>query len=418
MATTNTLSVMDGFFKEIYGDELVNTCSSTTICADMFKFSQKDRMGETYNVPVLLTNEHGVTAVSSTGGVVALKASVAGTMKNAQVAGSQRILRSALDYATINRSATSKSAFGDAVGAIVKNMVQSLQKERELEIIYGGSGLGKTSTGEATTSVTETVTMTAATWATGIWAGSEGKKINFYDGAAVVSSGADAIFTIVSIDIVAQKIVVSGSSTGCTALHSALITTGVALDIFGDGYYGVESLGLDKLISTQTGTVLGIASGTYANWRGSTYTITATLDLAEFLGAMALAAGRGLESDAVALMSLTRWNELQSELAAKRTYDVSFNKTKTTAGGEALEIFSANGMVACHPHRLIKANDTFIVPKNNVKRVGATDITFKTPGEDAGRIFFHLPDYNAVELRAMYDLGLIIETPAQCVKMS
>jgi hypothetical protein len=68
-------------------------------------------------------------------------------------------------------------------------------------------------------------------------------------------------------------------------------------------------------------------------------------------------------------------------------------------------------------HAMVKEGEGFIFPKKRLKRVGAADLSFKTPGR-ADEIFLHLPDKNAYELRIYGNQALFCEAPAKCVKLT
>jgi hypothetical protein len=117
---------------------------------------------------VVLQKEQGFTYAPSSGansGVQTLNAAVAGYIGQAQVEGFAIYLRSRLSYdAAAKASKAGKKAFAQAYGAVLKNMKESHQYRLECSLLYGRDGLGTVSGNS-----TGTLTITAATWATGIW---------------------------------------------------------------------------------------------------------------------------------------------------------------------------------------------------------------------------------------------------------
>ena len=75
-------------------------------------------------------------------------------------------------------------------------------------------------------------------------------------------------------------------------------------------------------------------------------------------------------------------------------------------------------MIEIEPHPICKAGDIFIIPKKQFIRVGATDVTFHTPGMDSTEIFLQLPSNAGYEVRAYADQALLCMAPAKCTKMS
>src|SRR5690606_36099391 len=130
------------------------------------------------------------------------------------------------------------------------------------------TGLGVADSSVNTDTTHTVITMTAASWAPGIWAGSENAVIQVYKSAdnALVSSGADSYFTINSVSYANKTLTVSGTTTGIDALDTALASTATGY-IHWKGAKGKEPVGLDKIISN-SGELFGIDAAVYALWTG------------------------------------------------------------------------------------------------------------------------------------------------------
>src|SRR5581483_4286645 len=138
-------------------------------------------------------------------------------------------------------------------------------------------GIGVTSSSANASSTSTVVTLTAASWATGIWAGMENCPLNFFkqSDSSLVSSGTDAVFTISSIDVDNRKLTLTGSAAGIAALDTAILAG--ACDIFfdtarTDATTFNEMVGINKII-TNTGTLFNISASTYNLWKGNTYDV-------------------------------------------------------------------------------------------------------------------------------------------------
>ena len=90
---------------------------------------------------------------------------------------------------------------------------------------------------------------------------------------------------------------------------------------------------------------------------------------------------------------------------------------KAENGSEGIVYHSVNGSIEIVAHPFVKEGESFLLPDpaKNVILCGASDVTFKRPGQ-AENIFRELVDNAGVELRSFSDLGLMIKLPAQCVK--
>jgi hypothetical protein len=311
-----------------------------------------------------------------------------------------------ISYGAVTRSA-GKNAFGRAVDLTVDDLRKSMRKRVELGLLYGGVGLGTTSAGTADSSTQETLTITDATWAAGIWAGLTGVGLNFYDsGGTLVSTGADAIFTLASVSMANKTITVTGTSTGCTALHTARVGS----NAFFQGAKTVEMTGLQTILSN-TGNLFNINAATYEQWQGNTYSaLSAQLTFEKLQDAAALAVSRGCEEEMVALVSVKTYAKMNSELAGARLLDSSYSTSKGENGVEALEFYGANGKIKVVAHPYMKESLAFLMSLDHIHRIGSTEPTFQpVPGTE---MVFHQSGTAGVEVRVYTDQAVISDAPA------
>jgi hypothetical protein len=425
--TVTTVSQLDGLFKEVYADRLENLIPDNARLISMVNFSERDREGNKYNQPVVLTCEHGVTYASAGDGAFYLMSPVAMTTQNAELNGSQLALRASIDYETASKAAGSKKAFIKSTELIIQNMLESITMRLELSAIYGGigtgNGLGQTEDAyDLSDDDTLYLQLTDASWAVGIWAGSENAYVNFYNGTSIIgtagSNGAlgTADFKITEIDITNKRIQVSGDSTVLSTLSTTAQTSGTNLDIYWKDAYNKEMTGLNDIV-TNTGTLFNINATNYHLWRGNTYAVSGTLTMATFLKAMGLPVSRGLNEPAQSFCNPDVWAVLNSELAGNRRYDGSYKVDKGTNGFKAITFYAPNGDIEIIGHPCIKTADMFVFPKKRFKRIGASDITFTNPGTGY-KFFRELTDQAGFELRVYTHQALFCETPAKCLKLT
>lgn len=191
-------------------------------------------LGNLYHQPVVLTQEQGFTYAGPSAGAFALNTPVAAVLKDAQVQGAQLLLRSQIDYESLARAANSKGSFGEASKLLVKNMVDAISKRLELMFLYGRSagGIGTLSAGGAAQT---TFTISAATWAPGLWAGLEGAKIQVLTttgslpslSVGVNRSGSGGTgATIASVDFSTRIVTCAAALSGTTASGDIVIFYG------------------------------------------------------------------------------------------------------------------------------------------------------------------------------------------------
>lgn len=415
MAQYNTAATLSGLFKEAYGDSVENLIPESGKVVKMIPFVQRDKeTGNYYHQPVVVAGEQGVTYALVSDGAFSLNDSVAMTMADAQVDGNDLLLRSSLSYSAAAKASNSKKAFVKATELLVENMLESVTKRVEIAAIHGQSGIGVADSSVNTNATTTVVQLTTASWATGIWAGMENATLNFYNGSSLISSGADAVFTVSTVDVDNKKITVTGTATGITALDSALGSGD--LDIFFRGAYGKEMAGLRKII-TNTGSLFNINAGTYNLWKGNSVTLTGQLTFGKLLKAISKCVQRGLNQKAVVLVNPETWAGLNSDLAALRRFDGSYSASKGEMGVESIKYMGQNGEIEVISHNIVKEGEAFVFPPKKVKRIGSQDISFKTPGRE-DEIFLQLPSNAGYEMRVYTSQAIFIDAPAQCAYIS
>ncbi len=417
MAQFDTPSTLSGLFKEVYGDEVMTLVPEAAKIIKIVPFVPRDKeIGNKYHQPVILSHEQGFTYAAYNAGAFALNNSIALAMQDAQVSSSQILLRTAISYDAAARASTSKKAFVKATELIVENMVESMSKRVEIACLYGGAGLATLASSVNTDATHTVLQVTTASWATGIWAGSEGAQLDLYD--LTVQKTANAALVITAVDIANRKLTVSGHATDITAIDSDLAGSGAGVSkLFWYGAYGNEMSGLDTII-TNAGTLFNISAATYALWAGNSYSAASgALTMGKLLSAVALAVQRGLNEDVTVLLNPNTWTNVMSDIAALRRLDGSYSKKKLENGSEGIEFYSVNGKLEIQSHNIVKEGEAFVFPQKKCMRIGAQEMSFKTPGREE-EIFLQLPNNAGYELRNYTDQAIFLETPARAVKIT
>lgn len=426
MATNTDVSQLNGMFKEVYASNVENLIPDVAILQKAIPFNDKEKIGDSYNQPVKLTASQGVTYAAADAGAFALNTPIALTTKNAVVKGSQMLLRDRMSYdAAAKSSHGSTKSFVESTRYLVDSMMETMAKRLEISMLYGGGNIGVAASSSNVSATSTTITFSAAEWSVGIWSGLENTQLNFYlDDTTLVSSGADSIFTVSSMDVDARTVTVTGTATGITALDAAIAAyagSPVAEEEVGAYFYGSfgnEMAGLNKII-TNTGTLFGIDASAYNLWKGNTHTASGTLSLSDIYAGVSKAVGRGLNEDCTVFCSPDTWKDLSSDLAAMRTLDSSYSSSNQKNGQESITYYGQNGKIDIVSHNCVKGGDAFVVPLKRVKRIGASDIRFRPFGGSADeRFFLELSDNAGYELRTYSDQAIFLECPAKAVKIT
>lgn len=396
-SANNFSDTLNANFKEIYADKIENLIPEGVKLLNKISFSSRDRqLGNLYHQPVILGHEHGVTFAGPTDDAFNLEAPVAGLIRDAQVRGSQMVLRSVLGYAAASRaSGGGQKAFENSTKFLVANMLRSLAKKLEITMMYGQQGYATVASTAA-----NVITVTTAEWAPGIWAGSVNMPIEIRDTTGATSRGTA---TVTSVDMDARTITVD-------SLPAGVVATDV---IWHKGMFGNDFAGVHKIL-TNTGEIFGINAGTFDLFKGNELTISPSgaLSFAVLQDAVARAVEKGLDSNVMVLVNPRSWSDLLTEQAALRQYDSSYHTSMAENGAQEITFYAQNGKVEITPSIYVKEGYAYVLCLEEWLRIGSTDITFRRPGQ--GEEFFReLENSAGYELRAYTDQALFCYAPGK-----
>ena len=390
------ITTANGLFKKVYGD-LENVIPVGKKVAELIPFLAKAKTGESYNVAVILGLEHGVTYEASDAGAFQLNDAIAGSVKQASIKGNQIVLRSAMSYESVFRSQGSEQAFQETTKYVIQNMMDSLYKKLEVELMYGQDGIGVIDAAPAPTATSFKIL--DAEFAPGIWSGSRGMKLDVYNGVTLVGTA-----QVQRVDLTTKIVTLQGVGiAGIAAGHK----------IFPANAFGKQMLGMKKIMQN-TGLMFGIDAAQYELWEGTTFALPTTdvLSFAVVQQAITKGVEKGLDKDVVLLCNPGHWDDLLTEQAATRMYDSSYSSNQAENGAKSIKFHSQNGMVEIVPYIHVKEGHAMIICKDDWRRIGSTDVTFKRPGQP-DKYFLELQSHAGVELRAYSDQAILCNKPGR-----
>ena len=263
-----------------------------------------------------------MTYEGSDAGAFELNNAIAGSVKQASIKGNQIVLRSAMSYESIFRSQGTEQAFQETTKYVIQNMMDSLFKKLEVELMYGQDGIGVLDSSPAPTATSFKIT--DAEFASGIWAGSRGMKIDLYNGVTLVGTG-----TVQRVDLTTKIVTLQGVGVvGAAAGHK----------IYPFNAYGKQMLGMKKIMEN-TGVMFGIDAAQYELWEGTQYALPGAGDVLSFAvvqQAITKGVEKGLDKDCVVLCNPGHWDDLLTEQAATRMYDSSYSSNKAENGAKSI----------------------------------------------------------------------------------
>lgn len=291
-----------------------------------------------------------------------------------------------------------KAAFVKATKYLVANMLRSMSRRIEVQLMYGKRGIATVSSRSG-----QVLTLTDKSWAPGIWAGSEGMQLDVYQSDN--STLRTANLTVSSVCFDARTVTIQAGACAVAACDI----------IYYKGAQGNEFDGLENIIRN-TGTIFNISASSYQLWKGNLLCNSGTdrdLDFNLVAKAVTRLVEKGLTDQELYLMvNPLQWDVLLSEQIAKRMFDSSYKTATYEEGSETIKFHSQNGTIKIIPSIFVKAGDAFLFSPDDLLRVGSSDITFKQPGFE-GEFFRLLNDANGYELRAYTDQALFTHAPGR-----
>ena len=391
MSTMNDMSTLNGFYKEVYGDNLNDLQPEQIKLAKLIKFvPPAKRTGLQYHQPVTLAAEHGVSYGGTEGEAFDYEPAISGATKDAVVKGAEMILRGRLSVGALSRSnVTDAASFGRASKHVIKNLLNSSFKKYENQCWYGGTGLATVASVAA-----NVITITTAEWAPGIWVAGKGMRLSIYNGATLRGN-----CKITKVNITDRKITVDAMPAGVAGSDT----------IFEFGAKGKEFIGVHKMLTTTSGEIFGIETSDYSLWCGNQYACgSATLTFKKISKGVALSVAKGLEGKLSLFVNPSTWADLLDAQTSVRTFHEG-GMSEYENGAESIKFYSQNGLIEIISCTYVKEGYAYGLDLSSFSRVGSSDITFKIPGLVEEQYMKHLENSNAVEFRTYSDSAIFAD---------
>ena len=425
--TAETTQVAAGLLKQAYSDDIAKVVPASSILQEEISFvPDSQREGAQFNCPVLLSLPSGFTYGA---GYATYQPIIPSNVQYAFLTGSNINLRDGIANDLISRAMSDKNSFMTASKYVMMALQKSMRKELELNLLYGSAGYGQVAGYVNNSSTSSTLYFTFASWAPAIWSGLENSTVQFYNAGTQVNSST-GLFTITAVTIAQSlpnwggSITVTGASGDITALQTAInqvwasgnTALGTAVDVYMNTSFGNQMLGV-KGILTATGTLFGLNTASYSVWQPNTFDCSnAPLSIGKVLDAGALAVARGAEDETLdVLVNPNTYANIIVEASSARRYDSSYKKDTLANGARYIEYFGPNGKMRVIAHPFVKQGEGFILPLEDCKRIGSTDITFDLPGFAGPALYLPSPTNTGVEVRVFTSQAVFFEKPSHGV---
>lgn len=422
LAGENTALSLAALWQEVYAKEVKYPIPDGAMLVKELPFKGVETTtGGKFVQPVILTRENGFTyQAGDSDEAFALRNASPHVSKKAELIGSNLVGRGRLSYEAAARASKGKAAFVEATELLVENLTESAAFRMELMFLYGQSGIG--TVGNDTAPSATTVRLTADSWAPSIFAGLEGASLTVISADLATVRGTASLSSVDMDEDSATYRTLTFPAASLTSPAATDLVFFAGAVVAGGTYH--ECVGLDKIITTSSGSLMNIPV-TYPLWRGNTFAVGGPLTITKILNGSKRGVNKGLKGEARLLISPKSWFDLVNPTmdpaasSGARKIDHSYSPKKVEYGTESIKIFGPQGRnieVVAHPY--VKEGEAFLVPMKSLRRVGAQDIDFKTPGMKEEDMFIHLQDNAGYEFRCYANQAIFCDTPAHCVKFT
>lgn len=410
----------NALYKQTYADNIEDLVPESDYFGKEFDFIAAEKQpGNFYNQPVTATREMGATFAND-GSLFQLNKPLARAELNAQILGSECVVRTAVSYGALSRALKGDTNTRAGMRAFVnmsKDSQEALVKGasyfRECQMLYGGGPSAATNLGVVRTVASAagnvlTVTLDPADWATAVWAGSENGEFDFFTAGGVKrnTSGttSDTVFKLTGVAAATYSLTFASHASNVAAVA-------VGDQIFFSGSRSTSMLGIVGAALT-TGSLWGINTSTYGLWKPQTVDVGGQATFETIMRGTGAVADLGFKGKLNVHVSPATWQDINADQAAM-TNHADKRGGEVTLGSEEITFFGQTGAVSIKPNIYIKRGLAVGLPEGECVRVGSTDITYVMPGY--GKMFRELEDYAGVEFRVYWDQAFFCKHPSYMV---
>lgn len=355
-----------------------------------------EKAGTELKWPVQLSYEHGFTAHGQQGDILDLRAATVSKQQQATVSPYAFSGRTQIAEVLLRRATGGAQSFSKSLEYKIKMLQDSTSLMMEQVHLYGQMGLGDVSSAAG-----NVITLTQASYADHIWLGCEAMPIEIRTSAGVLRGSAN----ITTYDTEALTITVDSIPAG-------VVATDV---IWRAGFYGNEGAGLEKILSSTSGSLFGIAHAGAPLWKANQYNVGGLLSFEKVAEAVSRAVSRGL-SDKITLHVHPRvfatlmpdFNTLKQTGAdfKSRIFTTSQEVKQLEHGVYGITFIVGSVEVVLVANPFIKIGKCFGVADGELMRCGSTSITYSSMNGDGENYLRQLDNSAAYELRCFADEAL------------
>ena len=360
----------------------------------------------------MLSEEQGFTHSTDDRDAFGINDAIPADYKDAAVDGVNLVLKTQISYAQAAKAAGGGTkSFEASTSRMLEALRVSMAKHLEILLFYGESvkGIGRIK-GDFSSTTSDDGVATAlveAEWADGIWNGAENMKIDIKNQATDANR---VTGTVLSVNPITKTLTIKYDAVAAVKANDT---------IFFSESKGETFKGLHNMLSEKSTDLFGIDQTQYSLWAGNTSAVGGKLTVAKILTAASTATGRGLASDANLYVNHKVYESLNASINdTNRRVDSSYAVAKQQMGNKMICVNYQGGVINVKPSIYVKESEGYLLPVGVAKRIGAQDVSFRTPGFDKDHIFHRMESNLGYAVRCYTHQAIFVEKPAHCVVLT
>lgn len=384
--------------KTVFG-ELVKMPFKVTILRDRAPFTDKNRVGSTFKFAAELTMEHGGTYNGSAGAEGTLLDAIVSENAQTDIAAFEFHMRTRLTTRTFSEAlAQGATAFANVTKQRTLALQAGTEFRLEHSLHYGQEGIFQVQSID-----TGVITITPATWNAPTAIRLINAKLEAFDAQTATANQRNTDLTVSAVDLDAKTITVTGTSSAVAPNDWLYFKGARSTTAFN------EMAGFHKLMTTTSGTLLGINVGTYPWFKpnvsssfGRPTMLLVLKAMRKLVGRDTLAARKDDKQNTTLLVPSVSYEILNSDLMSSRRFDGSYNRAKGTSGVETIEYYGQTGLTELMVDPLIRDGDMMAFGPDNLFRVGTHDVRFDLGPDEQSDMWNPVADKTTYECRTNF----------------
>lgn len=429
-----TLASIAGDLKTVYGNTLIQVLPDAAMMQKEFPLADSadyPLVGDYFSALIGLQFPWGFSFLGqgneNTATNTNLGDALAGQTQPAKIYPCTTVLTDNLAYQILDRanSSNSKQAVLSALSYTGKQMAIIMRNVLELQVLHGRDGIGVVTS--QTGAGPFTLVLDPATTSPGILSLLIGARLQVMQTNNTTARTANSTANYLTVTAISLADPLNPSvtvtATGATGVGSVVATDiiyiagtrGISVSIGDTAVPQYEQIGLGQQLNATTGVQFSIDKGVYIGWVANQIPAIGAFSPSVLMQAAQKSMSRGGELGAyLAVCSPAQWAVLNSALATNETYNQQAPSSAMSKKTGTDEIVIKHGGITIEvmSHPLQKDGQFYLVPRNNVKRIGSTDLTFAVPGRPEGDEYMYpLPGQAIMQRQCRADWQVVLLTP-------